>query len=255
MAHLILLRHGESAWNAEGRLSGWADPDLSERGVRESETAAARIREGGIVPHCGFASVLKRAVRTLAIVTAALDCPHLPVCCSWRLNERHYGLLEGRTRQDLYREFGRSAVERWRNAFDARPPPLPQTDPRHPLHDPRYAHLDPDRIPSAESLEDALYRLLPCWRDGIAPALRGGRNVIVVSHRTTLRALILRLERIPPDAIARIDLPTALPLVYTVSPALAVVDRRILDGRQAAIPAAGERGKGEKSINLHPLYR
>lgn len=253
MARLILLRHGESEWNAEERLSGWADPDLSARGVREAETAALRIREAGLSLDRGFSSVLKRAVRTLSTVIGALDCPHLPLCCSWRLNERHYGLLEGRTRQELNREYGRSAVERWRNAFDARPPPLPRTDPRHPLHDPRYARLERDLIPSAESLEDALYRLLPCWRDGIAPALRSGRDVIVVSHRTSLRALILYLERIPADAIGEIDLPTALPLVYTLSPSLAVAGRRILDGQAAAIRAAG--APEEKSINLHPLYR
>jgi len=211
---LILLRHGESEWNRDNRFTGWTDVDLSERGIEEAHRAAELLKGAGFTFDVAHTSVLKRAIRTLWIVLDDLDMMWLPVCRSWRLNERHYGALQGLNKQEMAEEFGEEQVRLWRRSYAVRPPALAHDDERHPRFDPRYAHLGPEELPATESLKDTLERVLPYWHESIAPGLAREQKVLVAAHGNSLRALVKHLDGISDEEIPGLNIPTGAPLVY-----------------------------------------
>ena len=212
--NLILLRHGESKWNRENRFTGWTDVDLSEQGIQEAHRAASLLRKARYGFDVAYTSVLKRAIRTLWIVLDDLDMLWLPVYRSWRLNERHYGALQGLNKQEMAAEFGQEQVMLWRRSYAAQPPALAKDDERHPRFDPRYALLRPEDLPATESLKDTLDRVLPYWHETIVPQLVREQKVLVVAHGNSLRALVKYLDRIPDEDIPGLNIPTGVPLVY-----------------------------------------
>ena len=214
MKELVLLRHGESQWNAEERFTGWADVPLSVRGRRESELAGRRLRESGFV--CGVActSVLMRAIHTLNIVLAGLDRAWVPVHKDWRLNEKHYGILQGRSKQEVSREMGDELVRRWRRAYDCPPPPLPPGDERLPASDPRYAAVAPGLLPATESLRDTQRRVRACWEEVLRPALYATGALLVVAHGNSLRALVMHLRGLGRVEVEQLEISTAQPLRF-----------------------------------------
>jgi 2,3-bisphosphoglycerate-dependent phosphoglycerate mutase len=214
VVNLILLRHGESEWNRENRFTGWTDVDLSEQGIQEAHRAASSLKKAGCSFDVTYTSVLKRAIRTLWIILDDLDLLWLPVYRSWRLNERHYGALQGLNKQETAREFGEKEVMRWRRSYAAQPPALAQNDERHPRFDPHYAHLKPEELPVTESLKDTLERVLPYWHETIVPNLAYEHKVLIVAHGNSLRALVKYLDSIPDEDIPELNIPTAVPLVY-----------------------------------------
>jgi 2,3-bisphosphoglycerate-dependent phosphoglycerate mutase len=211
---LVLLRHGESQWNLENRFTGWTDVDLTDAGRREAQAAGELLRREGYVFDIAYTSLLRRAIRTLWIALDALDRMWIPVIHSWRLNERHYGALQGLDKAETAARFGDAQVLMWRRAYAIAPDPLTPSDPRWAGHDPRYAHLKPEQIPVTECLRDTVARVVPFWSDSIAPAIRRGRNVLVAAHGNSLRALIKHLDGIGDDEIVALNIPTGQPLVY-----------------------------------------
>jgi len=223
MAHshiLVLLRHGESVWNKENRFTGWTDVGLSEKGVAEAQRAGRRLREAGFGFDQCETSVLKRAIKTLWLALEELDLMYLPVRNHWRLNERHYGALQGLNKAETAERHSKEQVFLWRRSFDVPPPSLELDDPRHPGHDPRYHGLDPSLLPRAESLKDTIARVLPCWNETIAPDIRRGRRLLVSAHGNSLRALVKHLDSIPDDEIPKLEIPTGVPLVYELDETL-----------------------------------
>ncbi len=214
MFKLVLLRHGESQWNLENRFTGWTDVDLTEQGRQEARAAGELLRSEGFEFDIAYASVLKRAIRTLWIALDAMDRMWLPVVHSWRLNERHYGALQGLNKSETAARFGEQQVLIWRRAYAVAPDPLTPEDPRWAGRDPRYKHLQPHDIPATECLRDTVARVLPFWKDSIAPAIQRGRRVIVAAHGNSLRALIKYLDNVSDDDIVGLNIPTARPLVY-----------------------------------------
>jgi 2,3-bisphosphoglycerate-dependent phosphoglycerate mutase len=214
MFKLVLLRHGESQWNLENRFTGWTDVDLTEQGRQEARAAGELLRSEGFEFDIAYASVLKRAIRTLWIALDAMDRMWLPVVHSWRLNERHYGALQGLNKAETAARFGEQQVLIWRRAYAVAPDPLSPDDPRWAGRDPRYKHLQPDDIPATECLRDTVARVIPFWKDSIAPAIQRGRRVIVAAHGNSLRALIKYLDNVSDDDIVGLNIPTARPLVY-----------------------------------------
>jgi 2,3-bisphosphoglycerate-dependent phosphoglycerate mutase len=211
---LVLLRHGESEWNLANRFTGWTDVALSERGAREAHRAGRLLRADGYVFDEAHTSVLKRAIRTLWIIMEELDMVWLPVYRSWRLNERHYGALQGLDKKKTAEEMGTEQVHRWRRGYDVRPPALSLDDERHPRFDPRYTQLQPEQLPATESLKDTLARVLPYWHEVITPALKRGRRILISAHGNSLRALVKYLDHISDDEIPSLNIPTGFPLVY-----------------------------------------
>jgi len=211
---LVLLRHGESLWNRENRFTGWTDVDLSAQGKSEALTAGLELKNHGFLFDVAFTSVLTRAIRTLWIALDELGLMWIPVHRDWRLNERHYGALQGLNKTETARNFGEVQVESWRRSYEDRPPALEWADPRHPRHDPRYQHLRPDQLPATECLKDTAARLLPCWQHHIAPALRSGQSTLIVAHGNSLRGLVKMLDGVSDDDIVDLDIPTGIPLVY-----------------------------------------
>jgi 2,3-bisphosphoglycerate-dependent phosphoglycerate mutase len=248
MVQLILLRHGESLWNRDNRFTGWTDIDLSKNGVIEAHGAAELLKSGGFRIERTFTSVLKRAIRTLWIVMDDMDCMYLPVCRTWRLNEKHYGALQGLYKKKTAAQYGAEQVHLWRRGYDSRPPPLDRDDPRHPRFDPRYAGLSPDALPATESLHDTLDRTLPFWHDSIVKDLQKGRNVLISAHGNSLRALIKYLDQIPDEEIADLNIPTGFPLVYEMDERLNTDSHYYLGDpaeiRKATRAVAAEAGKG-----------
>jgi len=220
MTQLVLLRHGESDWNRENRFTGWTDVDLSETGLREAHEAGRLLREGGFDFDVAFTSVLRRAIRTLWISLDELDRMWIPVEHSWRLNERHYGALQGLNKAETAAQYGDEQVHLWRRSYDVRPPPLAADDEREPGRDPRYASLTPDELPRAESLKDTVARFLPAWHELIVPEIRAGRRVLIAAHGNSLRALVKYLDGISDDEIPGLNIPTGVPLVYELDPDL-----------------------------------
>lgn len=214
MHKLVLLRHGESIWNRENLFTGWTDVDLSEKGMEEARDAGRILREQGYVFDMAFTSVLKRAIRTLWLVLDEMDLMWIPVVRDWRLNERHYGALQGLNKAQTAEKFGEKQVQTWRRSYDVRPPALEENDPRNPAGDPRYRELKREQIPLAECLRDTVKRFLPCWQEVIAPAVRTGRRVLIAAHGNSLRALVKYLDHIPDEVIPEINIPTGMPLVY-----------------------------------------
>lgn len=214
MIKLVLLRHGESIWNKENRFTGWTDVDLSEKGVFEAKRASRLLKEGGYDFDIAFTSVLKRAIRTLWILLDELDLMWIPVHRSWRLNERHYGALQGQNKSDVAVKVGEEQVFIWRRSYQVRPPSLQKTDPRYPGNDPRYCNLTEKDIPLTECLGDTVHRFLPYWHQIIAPAIKSGNRAIISAHGNSLRALVKYLDNVSDDAIPGYNIPTGIPLVY-----------------------------------------
>ncbi len=240
MSKLVLLRHGESEWNKDNLFTGWTDVDLSKRGRAEADRAGKLLKEEGYSFDIAYTSVLKRAIWTLWIVLERLDLMWIPVEHSWRLNERHYGALQGKSKIDTAAAYGEEQVHIWRRSFDIRPPALDRTDPRYPGHDPRYRSLKENEIPVTESLKDTIERFLPYWHEVIAPVVDAGRNVIIVAHGNSLRALVKYLDRISDADIADLNIPTGIPLVYELDGRLKPVKHYYLDSPKAE--AAEEQG-------------
>lgn len=214
MIKIVLLRHGESIWNKENRFTGWIDIDLSEDGKIEAKKAGQILKEQGYTFDVAFTSVLKRGIRTLWIVLDVMDLMWIPVYNSWRLNERHYGALQGLNKSEMAKKFGEEQVLVWRRSYDVPPPKLKTTDPNYPGNDPRYNDLDANDIPLSECLKDTVKRFLPYWHDIIAPAIKSGKRVLISAHGNSLRALVKYLDNISNDEIAQLNIPTGIPLVY-----------------------------------------
>ena len=237
-ANLVLVRHGQSQWNLENRFTGWIDAPLTDRGVSEAHSAGQQIREAGIEFDAAWTSVLTRAIHTLWIILDELDAAWLPVTRDWRLNERHYGALQGLNKAETAAEHGDEQVRIWRRSYDIPPPPLASDHPEHPRLDRRYALLPPEALPAAESLKLTLERVLPCWEAEIAPALRHGQRLLVAAHGNSIRAIVKHLESISDDDISELNIPTGMPLAYTLDDDLKVTERRYLAGEEAAALAA-----------------
>src|SRR5580658_4696750 len=216
MRTLVLLRHGESVWNSEGLFTGWVDVGLSEKGMKEAEKAGAMLREAGLQPGVVHTSVLTRAIQTANLALESAGLLWLPVRRSWRLNERHYGALQGKDKAETREEFGDEQFMLWRRSYDTPPPPLADDDPLSAAHDPRYALLPGELRPRTECLKDVLERMLPYWYDAIVPDLRRDGTVLIVAHGNSLRALVKHLDGISDAAIAELNIPTGIPLVYTL---------------------------------------
>lgn len=214
MYKIVLLRHGESTWNKENRFTGWTDVDLSEKGIEEAKEAGRVLKKDGYVFDIVFTSVLKRAIKTMEIVFEELNVKDLPVKYSWRLNERHYGALQGLNKAETAEKYGEEQVKLWRRSYDTRPPALMKDDPRFPGNDPLYKDLKEDELPLTECLKDTVDRFLPYWKDSIVPEVLSGKKVLIVAHGNSLRALVKYLDNVSEQEITELNIPTGIPLVY-----------------------------------------
>ncbi len=249
MHKLVLMRHGESQWNLENRFTGWTDVDLTETGREQARRAGELLREKGFGFDLACTSVLKRAIRTLWIALDAMDMMYIPVHNSWRLNERHYGALQGLNKAETAAKYGDEQVLIWRRAYAIAPNPLDLDDPRHPRFDPRYGRLLPDQLPATECLKDTVSRVLPFWNETIAPAMRAGRRVLVAAHGNSLRALIKHLDNMSDDDIVNLNIPTGQPLVYELDSELKPIRHYYLGDPaeiEAAMAAVAAQGKAKQ---------
>lgn len=237
MYKIVLMRHGESTWNLENRFTGWVDVDLTEKGVTEAKKAGQLLKEAGFTFDQAYTSVLKRAIRTLWITLDEMDLMWLPVKHDWRLNERHYGALQGLNKAETAAQYGDEQVLVWRRSYDTPPNPLDPADPRASYNDPRYAGLKREEIPLAECLKDTVDRVIPAWNDAIAPAIRDGKKIIISAHGNSLRALIKYLDGIDDSEIVNLNIPNGQPLVYELDADLKPIKRYYL-GDQSAIEAS-----------------
>jgi 2,3-bisphosphoglycerate-dependent phosphoglycerate mutase len=237
MMKLTLLRHGESVWNRENRFSGWTDVDLSGHGRIEAQEAGKTLKSEGFSFDIAYTSVLRRAIRTLWIVLDELDQMWIPIECSWRLNERHYGALQGLNKAETAKRFGEDQVLLWRRSYDIKPPALEKTDERYPVHDPRYLQLDERDLPLTECLKDAVERFLPYWHEFIAPNVKAGKRAIIVAHGNSLRALVKYLDNVSDEEIVALNIPTGIPLVYELDKKLRPIKHYYL-GDSAAVAQA-----------------
>ena len=238
MIKVVLLRHGESTWNKENRFTGWTDVDLSERGVAEAHEGGRLLREGGYIFDLAHTSVLKRAIRTLWIALEEMDQMWIPVYNTWRLNERHYGALQGLNKAETAAKFGQEQVHLWRRSYDVPPPALAADDPRYPGRDPRYTTLTKDELPLTECLKDTVARFLPYWHQTIVPDLKAGKRVLIAAHGNSLRALVKYLDNIPDADIVELNIPTGIPLVYELDDNLQPLRHYYLGDPEAAVAAA-----------------
>ena len=211
---LVLLRHGESIWNKENKFTGWTDVDLSEKGIEEAKEAGRLLKKEGFIFDIAFTSVLKRAIRTLWLCLDEMDMMWIPVYRSWRLNERHYGALQGLNKSETAKKFGEEKVLIWRRSYDIPPEPLKKDDPRYPGNDPRYKDMDKKDIPLTECLKDTVARFVPYWKETIAPVVKSGKKVLIAAHGNSLRALVKYLDNISDEEIVKLNIPTGMPLVY-----------------------------------------
>jgi len=240
MKTLVLLRHGESTWNRENRFTGWTDVDLSATGVEEARAAGRQMLGEGYHFDLAYTSVLKRAIRTLWIALDEMDRMWIPVTKTWRLNERHYGALQGLNKLETVEKHGEQQVKIWRRSYDIRPPALSPDDERAPRRDPRYADLKPEEIPLTECLKDTVDRVLPYWHQTIAPVVRSGKRVLIASHGNSLRALVKYLDNISDNDIVGLNIPTGIPLVYELNDDLTPI-RHFYLGDQAAVERAAQK--------------
>jgi 2,3-bisphosphoglycerate-dependent phosphoglycerate mutase len=250
MYTVVLLRHSESQWNLENRFTGWTDVDITESGRAQARAAGQLLKAEGLAFDQAYTSVLKRAIRTLWIVLDEMDLMWIPVERSWRLNERHYGALQGLNKAETAARFGEDQVKVWRRSYDVRPPALERTDPRFPGQDRRYRDVPPDELPLTECLKDTVARFLPYWHGTIAPRIREGRRVLIAAHGNSLRALVKYLDDIPDRDIVELNIPTGVPLVYELHADLRPLGHRYLGDRAAiedAMKAVAAQGKSRKS--------
>jgi len=246
MYKIVLLRHGESVWNKENRFTGWTDVGLTEKGLAEAHTAGQLLKLQGYAFDVAFTSVLKRAIKTLWTVLEEMDRMWIPVQHSWRLNERHYGALQGLNKAETAAKFGDAQVLVWRRAYDTPPPALEVNDPRYEVNDPRYANLSAGECPRTECLKDTVARFLPYWHETIAPAVKSGKSVIIAAHGNSLRALIKYLDHVSDDDIVGLNIPTGQPLVYELDAELKPIRHYYLgdqDAIKAAMEAVANQGK------------
>jgi 2,3-bisphosphoglycerate-dependent phosphoglycerate mutase len=236
---LVLLRHGESIWNLEDKFTGWTDVDLSDRGTAEAKEAGKTLRANGYSFDVAFTSVLKRAIRTLWLVMEEMDLMWIPVYRSWRLNERHYGALQGQNKAEVSAKVGEEQVHIWRRSYDIRPPALERTDARYPGNEPKYRELTENELPLAESLKDTVARFMPYWNEVLAPTLKSGKHVIVSAHGNSLRAMVKYLDNITDKEIVDVNIPTGIPLVYEIDERLRPLSHSYL----------GDAEKVKKSID------
>jgi 2,3-bisphosphoglycerate-dependent phosphoglycerate mutase len=249
MHRLVLLRHGESTWNKENRFTGWHDVDLSDKGREEAQEAGRLMAEQKFEFDVAYTSVLKRAIRTLWIGLDEMDMMWIPVFRSWRLNERHYGALQGLNKSETAAEHGEQQVEIWRRSYDIPPPALTEEDPRHPSHDRRYASLSPQELPLTESLKETVARFLPYWHDTIAPEISAGKRVLIVAHGNSLRALVKYLDNLSDQEITKLNIPTGVPLVYQLNDDLKPLQHFYLGDQEAVAKkaaAVANQGKASK---------
>jgi 2,3-bisphosphoglycerate-dependent phosphoglycerate mutase len=244
MFKLVLLRHGESVWNQENKFCGWTDVGLSDKGMQEAIEAGRLLQQEGYVFDVAFTSVLKRAIKTLWLALEELDQMWIPVQHSWRLNERHYGALQGLNKAETAAKYGLEQTQIWRRSYETPPPPLTPDDPRWSGHDPRYAGLPPEDIPLHECLKDVVARFLPYWHDTLAPAIKAGKRVLISAHGNSLRALVKYLDKIPDDKIVSLNIPTGIPLIYELDDNLAPLKSHYL-GDQAKVQAAIQEVAGQ----------
>ncbi len=238
MIKLVLLRHGESTWNKENLYTGWTDVDLSEKGVAEAHEAGRLMKAESLTFDLAYTSVLKRAIRTLWIALDEMDLMWLPIHNTWRLNERHYGALQGLNKAQTAEQYGEKQVKLWRRSYDVPPPPLTRDDPRWPGHDPRYADVPADELPLAECLKDTVARFLPWWHSEAAPTLKYGKRVIIAAHGNSLRALVKYLDNISDEEIVELNIPTGVPLVYELDDELRPIKHYYLGDAEAVAKAA-----------------
>lgn len=249
MRKIVLLRHGESTWNKENRFTGWVDVDLSEKGVEEAKKAGRILRDKGFIFDVAFTSVLKRAIRTLWILLDEMDLMWIPTYNSWRLNERHYGALQGLNKSEMASKYGEEQVLIWRRSYDIQPPALEITDPQYPGNDPRYKQLNKKEIPVTECLKDVVARFLPYWHKTIVPVVKAGKRVIIVAHGNSLRALVKYLDNVSDKDIVGLNIPTGLPLVYELEDNLKVVKSYYLGDPEEvkkAMEAVANQGKAKR---------
>ena len=246
MHKIVLLRHGESIWNKENRFNGWTDVDLSEKGVKEAREAGQVLKKEGHVFDVAYTSVLKRAIRTLWITLDEMDLMWIPVYRSWRLNERHYGALQGLNKAETAHRHGEEQVLIWRRSYDIQPPALEKSDERYPGNDPRYKGLTEEELPLTECLKDTVERFLPYWKETIEPTVRSGKRVIIAAHGNSLRALVKYLDNISEEEIVRLNIPTGIPLVYELDDNLAPIRHYYIgdpDAVRKATQAVANQGK------------
>jgi 2,3-bisphosphoglycerate-dependent phosphoglycerate mutase len=246
MHKLVLLRHGESLWNRENRFTGWTDVDLTDHGREEARRAGRLLKESGYTFDVAYTSVLKRAVKTLWLALEEMDLMWIPIHNSWRLNERHYGALQGLNKAETAQQFGEEQVLVWRRSYDTPPPALAADDPRHPGGDPRYAALSSAELPRTECLKDTVGRFLPYWHDTIAPSVRSGRRVVIAAHGNSIRALVKYLDDVSDADIVGLNIPTAIPLVYELDDTLKPLRHYYLGDPsmiEAAVKAVASQGK------------
>ena len=249
MHKLVLVRHGESTWNKKNLFTGWTDVDLSKKGVEEATEGSRVLKEQGYIFDIAFTSVLKRAIRTLWIVMDEMDLMWIPVIRDWRLNERHYGALQGLNKTQMAEKFGEKQVKIWRRSYDIRPPALEETDPRNPAKDPRYKELKKEQIPLTECLKDTVERFLPYWHEVIAPTVRTGKRVLIAAHGNSLRALVKYLDNVPDDVIPEVNIPTGMPLVYELEDDLKPIRNYYIGDPEKvkkAMEAVASQGKVKK---------
>ena len=246
MSTLVVIRHGESVWNQENRFTGWVDVDLAERGIAEAVQGGKALKEQKLQFDIVFTSVLKRAIKSMNLVLDELDQLWLPVYKSWRLNERHYGELQGLNKSEMAEKHGEDQVKLWRRSFDVPPPFLKKEDPRHPCHDPRYKDVPPDELPAGESLKLTIDRFKPYWEKEIVPQLKAGKNVLIVAHGNSLRSLMMILEKMTPEQIMEVNMPTGIPLLYDLDANLNIKAKRFIGDEatvQKAIESVAAQGK------------
>jgi 2,3-bisphosphoglycerate-dependent phosphoglycerate mutase len=243
---LVIVRHGESTWNKENRFTGWTDVDLSEKGRQEAREGGQVLRAGGYTFDVAYTSVLKRAIRTLWTVLDEMDLMWIPVHRSWRLNERHYGALQGLNKAETAEKYGEGQVKIWRRSYDVPPPVLTPDDARYPGHDPRYKGLSKEELPLTECLKDTVARFLPLWHETIAPAIQSGQKVLIAAHGNSLRALVKYLDKVSEEEIVELNIPTGMPLVYELDDQLKPLNRYYLGDPEkvkAAMDAVANQGK------------
>lgn len=248
MFQLVIVRHGESVWNQENRFTGWQDVELSEKGIAEAKRAGQALKERGFKFDLAYTSKLKRAIRTLNFTLDALDLDWIPVYKDWRLNERHYGALQGLNKSEMAAKHGEEQVKIWRRSYDVPPPPMDVKDPRHPRNDPRYSDVKPELLPSAESLKDTVARFLPLWNQTISHDIRSGKKVLIAAHGNSLRALIQHLEKLSSEQIMNVNMPTGIPMVYTLDEDLNVKGKEFIgdpDEVAKAIESVANQGKSK----------